>query len=212
VEETRGGGRPLSQIVRQPVFIVAALSAALGYGIMNLMMTATPLAMSFCSHPFSAAAFVIEWHVVGMYAPGFFTGSLIRRFGVLKVIAAGIVLMGACVAVALSGIALWQFWAALVLLGVGWNFMYIGGTTLLIDAYTPPEKARTQGMNDVIVFTVMSISSFSSGALISAAGWDWMNLGALPLLAVVASAVLWLTVLRHRNARVTGNAKASKAT
>ena len=211
MEETRGGGRPLSQIVRQPVFIVAALSAALGYGIMNLLMTATPLAMSFCSHPFSAAAFVIEWHVVGMYAPGFFTGSLIRRFGALKVIAAGIVLMGACVAVALSGIALWQFWAALVLLGVGWNFMYIGGTTLLIDAYTPPEKAKTQGMNDVIVFTVMSISSFSSGALISAAGWDWMNLGALPLLAVVASAVLWLTVLRHRNARVTGNTKASKA-
>ena len=212
MEETRGGGRPWSQIVRQPVFMVAALSAALGYGIMNLLMTATPLAMSFCSHPFSAAAFVIEWHVVGMYAPGFFTGSLIRRFGALKVIAAGIVLMGACVGVALSGIALWQFWAALVLLGVGWNFMYIGGTTLLIDAYTPPEKAKTQGMNDVIVFTVMSISSFSSGALISVAGWDRMNLGALPLLAVVASAVLWLTVLRHRNARVTGNAKASKAT
>ncbi len=212
MEETRGGGRPLSQIVRQPVFIVAALSAALGYGIMNLLMTATPLAMSFCSHPFSAAAFVIEWHVVGMYAPGFFTGSLIRRFGALKVIATGIVLIGACVAVALSGIALWQFWAALVLLGVGWNFMYIGVTTLLIDAYTPPEKAKTQGMNDVIVFTVMSISSFSSGALISAAGWDWMNLGALPLLAVVASVVLWLTLLRHRNARVTGNAKASKAT
>jgi MFS family permease len=212
MEETRGGGRPLSQIVRQPVFIVAALSAALGYGIMNLLMTATPLAMSFCSHPFSAAAFVIEWHVVGMYAPGFFTGSLIRRFGALKVIAAGIVLMGACVGVALSGIALWQFWAALVLLGVGWNFMYTGGTTLLIDAYTPPEKAKTQGMNDVIVFTVMSISSFSSGALISAAGWDWMNLGALPLLAVVASAALWLAVLRHRNARVTGNAKATKAT
>ena len=212
MEETRGGGRPLSQIVRQPVFIVAALSAALGYGIMNLLMTATPLAMSFCSHPFSAAAFVIEWHVVGMYAPGFFTGFLIRRFGALKVIAAGIVLMGACVGVALSGIALWQFWAALVLLGIGWNFMYIGGTTLLIDAYTPPEKAKTQGMNDVIVFTVMSISSFSSGALVSAAGWDWMNLGALPLLAIVASAVFWLTVVGHRNARMTGNAKATKAT
>jgi MFS family permease len=212
MEETRGGGRPLSEIVRQPVFIVAALSAALGYGIMNLLMTATPLAMSFCSHPFSAAAFVIEWHVVGMYAPGFFTGSLIKRFGVLKVIAVGIILMGACVAVALSGIAIWQFWTALVLLGVGWNFMYTGGTTLLIDAYTPAEKAKTQGINDVIVFTVMSISSFSSGALISAAGWDWMNLGALPLLAVVASAVFWLTVLRHRNARVTGNAKATKAT
>ena len=212
MEETRGGGRPLTRIARQPVFIVAALSAALGYGIMNLLMTATPLAMSFCGHPFSAAAFVIEWHVVGMYAPGFFTGSLIKRFGALKVIAVGIVLMGVCVAVALSGIALWQFWTALLLLGVGWNFMYTGGTTLLIDAYTPAEKAKTQGVNDVIIFTVMSISSFSSGALISAAGWDAMNLGTLPLLAVVASAVLWVTLLRRRRARLTGNAKATKAT
>src|ERR1700676_2547126 len=212
VEETRGGGRPLSRIVRQPVVIVASLAGALGYNIMNLLMTATPLAMSFCSHPFSAAAFVIEWHVVGMYGPGFFTGALINRYGVLKVILAGLVLMGGAVAVAVSGVAIWQFWTALLLLGVGWNFMYTGGTTLLIDAYTPAEKAKTQGMNDVIVFTVMSVSSFSSGALISAAGWDRMNLGALPLLAVVASAVLWLTVLRHRNARVTGNAKPSKAT
>jgi MFS family permease len=209
MEETRGGGRPLTRIALQPVFIVAALSAALGYGIMNLLMTATPLAMSFCGHPFSAAAFVIEWHVVGMYAPGFFTGSLIKRFGALKVIAVGIVLMGVCVAVALSGIALWQFWTALVLLGVGWNFMYTGGTTLLIDAYTPAEKAKTQGMNDVIIFTVMSISSFSSGALISAAGWEWMNLGTLPPLAVVASAVLWVTLLRRRRARLAGNAKAT---
>ena len=208
MEETRGGGRPLARIARQPVFIVAALSAALGYGIMNLLMTATPLAMSFCGHPFSAAAFVIEWHVVGMYAPGFFTGSLIKRFGAVKVIAVGIVLMGACVAVALSGIALWQFWTALLLLGVGWNFMYTGGTTLLIDAYTPAEKAKTQGMNDVIIFTVMSISSFSSGALISAAGWEWMNLGTLPLLAVVAGAVLWVTLMRRR-ARVSRNAKAT---
>src|SRR6202158_3193943 len=208
MEETRGGGRPLARIARQPVFIVAALSAALGYGIMNLLMTATPLAMSFCGHPFSAAAFVIEWHVVGMYAPGFFTGSLIKRFGALKVIAVGIALMGACVAVALSGIALWQFWTALLLLGVGWNFMYTGGTTLLIDAYTPAEKAKTQGMNDVIIFTVMSISSFSSGALISAAGWEGMNLGTLPMLAVVASAVLWVMLLRRR-ARVSRNAKAT---
>jgi len=203
-EEARGGGRPLPQIVRQPVFIVAALSAALGYGIMNLLMTATPLAMSFCSHPFSAAAFVIEWHVVGMYAPGFFTGSLIGRFGALRVIAFGILLMGACVSVALSGVALWQFWAALLLLGVGWNFMYTGGTTLLIEAYKPAEKAKIQGMNDVIVFTVMSISSFSSGALVSAAGWEWMNLGALPLLVIVAGAVLWLMFLKRQNARVTG--------
>ena len=187
-----GPARPLRAIVAQPTFIVAALAAAFGYGIMNLLMTATPLAMSFCGHPFSAAAFVIEWHVVGMYAPGFFTGSLIKRHGSLPIVVAGTLLMACCVAVSLSGNAIWQFWAALVLLGVGWNFMYTGGTTLLTETYTPAEKAKTQGLNDAIVFTVMLVSSFSSGALVSAAGWERMNLGALPLLAVVAGATLWL--------------------
>ena len=199
-DERGGGGRPLPVIACQPVFIVAALAAALGYGIMNLLMTATPLAMDFCGHPFSAAAFVIEWHVVGMYAPGFFTGSLIKRFGTLKIIVAGVALMTACVAVAVSGVAVWQFWAALVLLGIGWNFMYTGGTTLLTGAYTPAEKAKTQGLNDAIVFTVMVVSSFSSGALVSAAGWQWMNFGAVPFLAVIASAAGWLAWLRPRGA------------
>lgn len=190
------GGRPLSEIVRQPVFIVAALSAALGYGIMNLLMTATPLAMSFCAHPYSAAAMVIEWHVVGMYAPGFFTGGLIARFGVLKVIIAGTVLIAACVGVALSGNTVAHFVAALMLLGVGWNFMYTGGTTLLTEAYRPAERAKTQGANEIIVFTVMGISSFSSGALVSSAGWERMNAAALPVLAIVTIAALWLMWLR----------------
>jgi MFS family permease len=201
-DERRGGGRPLARIARQPVFVVAALAAALGYGVMNLLMTATPLAMDFCSHPFSAAALVIEWHVVGMYAPGFVTGSLIRRFGVLKVIVAGVALMTACVAVAVSGVAIWQFWTALVLLGVGWNFMYTGGTTLLTEAYTPAEKAKTQGLNDAIIFTVMAVSSFSSGALVSAAGWSAMNVGALPFLAAVAIAASWLGWSRQRRPAV----------
>lgn len=196
--ERGGGGRPLTTIARQPVFVVAALAAALGYGIMNLLMTATPLAMDFCGYPFSAAALVIEWHVVGMYGPGLFTGSLIQRFGALKLIAVGVALIAACIAVALSGLAIAQFWAALVLLGVGWNFMYTGGTTLLTEAYAPAEKAKTQGLNDAIVFTVMTLSSFSSGALVSAAGWQWMNVGALPLLVVVAGATVWLGWLRQR--------------
>jgi MFS family permease len=196
--EKAGRGRPLPVIARQSVFIVAVVAAALGYGIMNLLMQATPLAMSFCGHPFSAAAFVIEWHVVGMYAPGFFTGSLIRRFGSLPVIVAGTVLMASSVAVAVSGIGVLQFWGALVLLGAGWNFMYTGGTTLLTDAYTPAEKAKTQGINDAIVFTVMVFSSFSSGALVSAAGWERMNLGTLPFIAVVAGAALWLARLGPR--------------
>jgi len=198
--DDRTGGRPLRKIVAQPAFVVAALAASFGYGIMNLLMTATPLAMSFCGHPFSAAAFVIEWHVVGMYAPGFFTGSMIKRFGPLRMIIAGALFMVGCVAVSLSGSQIWHFWAALVLLGVGWNFMYTAGTTLLTETYTPAEKAKTQGVNDAIVFTVMLVSSFSSGALVSAAGWERMNLGALPLLVVVACATLWLAWMRTRGA------------
>jgi MFS family permease len=195
----RGGGRPLGEIARQPVFIVAALSAALGYGIMNLLMTATPLAMSFCGYPFTAAAMVIEWHVVGMYAPGFVTGSLIQRFGVLGVIACGTLLMAACIAVALADSQITHFWTALVLLGVGWNLMYTGGTALLTGAYTGAERAKTQGLNDVIVFAVMAVSSFSSGALIDVAGWQRMNVVALPFITVVILAVAWLAVLRQRS-------------
>jgi len=195
-EERSGGGRPLREIIRQPVFIVAALSGGLGYGLMNLLMTATPLAMSFCSLPYSQAALVIQWHVVGMYAPGFFTGSLIKRMGMLRVIVAGVVLMAAGSLVALNGVTLAHFVAALVLVGIGWNFMYTGGTTLLIESYAPAEKARTQGANDFIVFSIMGVSSFSSGALVSAAGWEVMNWGALPVLVLIAGVVLWFA--RHR--------------
>jgi MFS family permease len=194
----RSGGRPLSEIAAQPVFVVAVLSAALGYGVMNLLMTATPLAMSFCHYPYAAAAFVIEWHVVGMYAPGFFTGNLIQRFGVLKVIIAGTVLVAAAVGVALAGNQIAHFWTALVLLGTGWNLMYTGGTTLLTEAYTAKDKAKTQGLNDFIVFAVMGISSLSSGALIDAAGWERMNAVALPFIAAVTLAALWLAMLRRR--------------
>jgi MFS family permease len=196
-EERSGGGRPLLAIMRQPVFIVAALSGGLGYGLMNLLMTATPIAMNFCNHPFGAAALVIEWHVVGMYAPGFVTGSLIRRYGVLNIILAGVALMGVCVAIALNGETVAHFLLALFLLGVGWNFMYTGGTALLTEAYTPAEKARTQGINDFIVFTTMAISSISSGALVSTTGWETMNHAVLPLLIVIAAGVLWLARLRR---------------
>jgi MFS family permease len=191
-----GGGRPVAKIAAQPVFVVAVLAAALGYGVMNLLMTATPLAMSFCNHPYAAAAFVIEWHVVGMYAPGFFTGGLIQRFGVLKVIVAGAALVAIAIGIAIAGNQVAQFWAALVSLGVGWNLMYTGGTTLLTETYTAQDKAKTQGLNDFIVFTVMGISSFSSGALVDAAGWERMNAVALPFVAVVAVAALWLASRR----------------
>jgi MFS family permease len=194
--ERSSTGRPLREILRQPVFIVAAMAGALGYGIMNLLMVATPLAMDFCGHPYAQAAFVIQWHVVAMYAPGLFTGSMIARFGVLRIIAAGVVLMGGCVAVALSGTTVAHFVAALVLLGVGWNFMYTGGTTLLGEAHVPAEKARVQGANDFVVFATMGVSSLASGALVSAAGWERMNVAALPFLLAVLLAAAWLARVR----------------
>src|SRR5438874_6545462 len=193
-----GGARSLGRIAAQPVFVVAVLAAALGYGVMNLLMTATPLAMSFCNHPYAAAAFVIEWHVVGMYAPGFFTGGLIQRFGALKVIVAGTALVAGAVGIAMAGNEIAHFWAALVSLGIGWNLMYTGGTTLLTETYAAQDKAKTQGLNDFIVFAVMGISSFSSGALVDAAGWERMNAVALPFVAVVAIASLWPAVRRKR--------------
>ena len=200
VAEHADGGRPLRKIMRQPMFIVAALSAGLGYGLMNLLMTATPLAMSFCSHPFAQAAFVIEWHVVGMYAPGFVTGSLIRRFGILDVILAGVLILAGGALVALNGNSVAHFVVALGLVGVGWNFMYTGGTTLLTEVYAPAEKARTQGANDFIVFSIMGLSSLSSGALVSAAGWEAMNWGVLPFLALIAIAVVRFRRRRGRAA------------
>ena len=197
IEERSGGGRPLRTIMRQPVFIVAVLSAALGYGLMNLLMVATPLAMSFCSHSYGQAAMVIAWHVVGMYAPGFFTGDLIRRFGVLRVIVAGIVLMAICIAVALAGDSVSHFLVAMFLLGTGWNFMYTGGTVLLTETYAPSEKARVQGANDAIIFTTLCVSSLASGALVASVGWEKMNVSAIPVLGIVVIGVLWLSRVRR---------------
>jgi MFS family permease len=194
--------RRLREIVRQPVFVVAAAVAALGYAVMNLLMTATPLAMGFCGHPYSAAASVIAAHVVAMFAPSFFTGSLIKRFGVLRVILAGVASMLACVAIGLSGQLVPHFWWALVLLGLGWNFMYIGGTTLLTEAYRPSEKAKAQGANEIIVFTVQAVSALSSGVLVNTRGWDVLNYVALPFIALAGAATLWLA-LRRRAAPAT---------
>ncbi len=199
VPSASAAGRGLAAIARQPVFVVAALAGALGYGTMNLLMTATPLAMDICRHPFSAAALVIEWHVVGMYAPGFVTGSLIKRFGVLNIIVSGAAVMAAGALVALNGTTIAHFVVALVFVGFGWNFLYTGGTTLLTESYTPAEKARTQGLNDMIVFTTMAVSSLSSGALVSTAGWETMNAAALPVVAAIAAAALWLGWRRRRH-------------
>ncbi len=190
--EQKEQGRPLAEIARQPAFIVAVLSGMVGYGVMNLLMTATPLAMQSCEHPFSDAAFVIQWHVVAMFAPSFFTGSLIKRFGVRSILFTGVLLSLSCVAIALSGVEVLHFWAALVLIGIGWNFMYLGGTTLLTETHAPAEKAKVQGANDMAIFITMAISSASSGWLFSARGWEIMNYGAIPFLLLTGLAILFL--------------------
>ena len=195
--EAHEKGRPLAEIAAQPAFIVAVLAAAVSYGVMNLLMTATPLAMGVCGHPYSAAAMVISSHVIGMFAPSFFTGSLINRFGVLPVMFAGVLLNGVCIAIALAGVDVANFWAALVLLGVGWNFMYIGATTLLTETYHPSERAKAQGANDAFVFLTMATSSFASGMLLETNGWQLLNWLAVPFMAAVGVAVLWLMTQRR---------------
>jgi MFS family permease len=184
--------RPLREIARQPKFVVALLSAALGYGVMNLLMVATPLAMNFCGHPFKEGVFVLEWHVVGMFAPSFFTGDLIKRFSAIKVIIAGILLNFVAVGIALSGVTVSHFWFALVVLGIGWNFMFIGGTALLTETYQPHEKTRVQGFNDMLVFATMAVSSSSAGVLVNAKGWEIVNYAALPFVTMALVAAVWL--------------------
>jgi MFS family permease len=199
------GGRPLREIASQPTFVVAVLAASLGYGVMNLLMSATPIAMQMCQHPFDRAALVLEWHVLGMFVPSFFTGHLIRRFGVLPVMALGVLLNLGCVAVALSGVDVMQFLVALLLLGVGWNFLYVGGSTLLLQTYRPEEKNRAQGAMDFCVLSTMAVTSFGSGALITTQGWTQLNLGSLVPIVLVGAAIGWLALRRgHAAAHANG--------
>ncbi|MCM2340177.1 MFS transporter [Rhodoferax sp.] len=190
-------GRPLREIMRQPVFIVAAACGALGFGVMNLLMAATPLAMQQCSLPFSDVALVLEWHVIGMFAPGFFTGHLIKRFGVLPIMGVGVLLNAACIVVALSGVELHQFLIALFLLGVGWNFLFTGSTTLSLQTYTPAEKDRAQGALNFFVFAVTALSSFASGVLVTTQGWQLLNAGSLIPVALTGAAIIWLRTRPH---------------
>jgi MFS family permease len=158
---------------------------------MNLLMAATPLAMQVCGFPFDDAALVLQWHVIGMFAPGFFTGHLIKRFGTPAVMWAGVALMLACIAVALSGQDLHQFATALFLLGVGWNFLFTGSTTLSLQAYRPEEKDRAQGAINFVVFAVMAATSFASGALVTTSGWTLLNWGSLVPVALMSAGLLW---------------------
>jgi MFS family permease len=190
-------GRPLGEIMMQPVFVVAAVCASLGYGVMNLLMAATPLAMQVCGLEFSDTAWVLQWHVIGMFAPGFVTGHLIKRFGVLSVMGVGVLLNVVCIAVALSGTELHHFVWALLILGVGWNFLFTGSTTLAMLVYAPQEKNRAEAALNFCVFATMAVSSFASGALVTTQGWSWLNWGSLLPMALAGLSLLWLRWSGH---------------
>ena len=189
----------MREIMRQPAFIVAVTASAVSYGVMNLLMVATPIAMHHHDYPFSSTALVLEWHVIGMFAPSFFTGHLITRFGVLPIMVCGALLNVACIAVALSGESVHHFWLSLFLLGIGWNFLFTAGSTLLTECYRPVERERTQSAHDFITFSVMSVTSLISGAMLAHEGWGWnaINYGSLPFIGAVLVAVGWLAVKRR---------------
>jgi MFS family permease len=184
-------GRPMGEIARQPTFLLALFASMIGYSMMVLVMTATPLSMQASGFDFSDTAYVIQWHVIFMFAPGFFTGNLIKKFGVTAIIMTGTFLIMLSMAASLSGLTLPHFWIALALIGVGWNFMFVGGTSLLIETYTAEERAKVQAFNDTLVFGTTAIASFSSGALLNWLGWDAVNMAILaPCILLFAGAYL----------------------
>lgn len=197
--------RPLPEIMRQPKFIAAVAGAAVGFGVMAMIMTATPLSMVGHHHAVSDAALVIQWHVLGMFVPSFFTGWLVKRFGLTPMMLVGCALLLAHVMVAMSGVALLNFLSGLILLGVGWNFLYVGGSTLLTETYRPSERARVQALNDFLIVGVVAASSFSAGALVDIFGWRGLNLAAVPPLLAAAGCIS-LVALRGRAAVVRAEA------
>lgn len=193
-------GRPMGEILRQPRVYVAIICAMVTYGLMNLVMTSTPLAMVACGFSPDNAADVVRWHAVAMFAPSFFTGSIIARFGHMKVISAGLILLAGCGVIALTGVDLSQFYIALILLGIGWNFGFIGATSLLASGHHPEEQAKIQGLNDFLVFGLVTVASFSSGALLNAFGWDAVQIAMAPALVIAGAAIIWLSLAKARGA------------
>jgi len=183
--------RPLKVIVRQPKFIVGLICGMFGYGMMSFVMTATPLAMNHHAHSFSDTSFVIQWHVLGMYAPSFFTGHLIRRFGIYNILFIGALFGAGCVAINLLGTSLAHYWTALVFLGIGWNFLFIGGTTLITETYHDLERTKTQALNDFVIFSTVALSSLSAGALQHLFGWKMVNIGVIPLIIIIFASIIW---------------------
>ena len=189
--------RPLGAIARQPRFMIAAACGMAAYAMMNMVMTSAPLAMVGCGHSVTDATLGIQWHVLAMYGPSFFTGALIARFGVERVTGLGLALIGVMAVVAISGITVAHFWAALVLLGVGWNFAFIGATTMVTQCHRPEERTRVQAFNDFLVFGSMAIGSFSSGKVLATLGWAAVNQLVFPFILVAGALLAWLA-LRER--------------
>jgi len=208
-EERSGASRPLLAVILQPKFIVAVTAAMAGYATMSLLMTATPLAMGSHGFTFLDTAQVIQWHVVGMYGPSFFTGYLIRRFGNPNIMLTGAAILAICVAINLSGITLAHFWIGSIVLGLGWNFLFVGGTTLVTETYSPAEKAKAQGFNDFMVFGSVAAASLLSGVLHQSIGWQTMNYAVLPLLGGIIVAVVWLA--RHTRREALNQRHATRA-
>jgi MFS family permease len=196
-----GDARPLAEIVTQPRFVAALFCAVGSYALMSFVMTGAPLAMVGCGLSTDDATLGISWHVMAMFAPSFFTGSLIHRFGAERIVAAGLVLLIGCAVVALSGLALWQFWTALILLGLGWNFGFIGATSMVAASYRPPEKGKVQGFHDFVLFGSVAFASLMSGAVYNAWGWEMLNWLVFPVTALcfVALGALKVTSLRSAN-------------
>ena len=191
VATPKAGGRPLSKIVRQPRFIVAVVTGLVSYSLMTFMMTAAPLAMIGCGHPVGAAALGIQWHILAMFGPSFFTGRLITRFGKGRVTATGLVLIALSAIIGLSGITIAHFWITLVLLGIGWNFGFIGATAMVTDCYRPEERAKVQAANDFLIFGSVALASFSSGKLLNAGGWESVNWMVFPPVMVALVLLAW---------------------
>ncbi|HEY5797989.1 MAG TPA: MFS transporter [Bosea sp. (in: a-proteobacteria)] len=185
------GGRPLSEIMRQPKFIASVTAGLVTYGLMSFLMTAAPLAMIGCGHTVGDAALGIQWHVLAMFGPSFFTGRLIARFGKAQVTMTGLVLTALAAVVGLSGLSVVHFWTALILLGIGWNFGFIGATALVTDCYRPEERVKVQAANDFLVFGSVAIASFSSGGLLHAGGWDSVNWLVFPPVVIALALVAW---------------------
>jgi MFS family permease len=192
-------GRPLSEIARAPRFIVAVACGVASYGLMNMVMTSAPLAMVGCGHSVTDATLGIQWHVLAMYGPSFFTGSLIARFGIMRITAIGLVLIGVASVIGISGTTVPHFWAGLVFLGLGWNFAFIGATTMVTQCHRPEERNKVQAFNDFLVFGCMAVSSFSSGQMLAYLSWQAINEVAFPFLVGVGALLLWLK-LRERAA------------